>query len=233
MQTAHKTDIGQKRSHNEDCCYVTQGLAVVADGMGGHNKGEVASRMVVDILKEKLSGPNAKCNKTKMKQAIVYANKQVYAKSKADDTCAGMGTTVVACTWDSEKVLIGYVGDSRCYEIYNHEIHLLTKDHTLVQTLLDEGKITGKEAENHPDKHIITRAVGTDEDEVPDVLEIDRKAQQWLILCSDGLTNHVSEDFILACVEKNAEPQKVVDELVNMANAGGGFDNITVIAIQF
>lgn len=233
MQIAYKTDTGKRRSHNEDCCFAGNGFAVLADGMGGHNKGEVASRMAVDILTESLSSSAKKHTKADLKKAIVTANKQIYAKSKTDETFAGMGTTVVACVWDEQKITIAYVGDSRCYEIAEHDIQLITKDHTLVQTLLDEGKITENEAADYPDKHIITRAVGTDANENPDMIEIERKEGQWLILCSDGLTNHVNADSILACTEKNAEPQVVADQLVDMANAGGGLDNITVIVIQF
>lgn len=232
MQIACKTDVGKRRKQNEDSCAVSKSYAIVADGMGGHNKGEIASRMAVDILSECFENAHT-CTAEQVTQAIRKANKAIFGKSKTEPECAGMGTTVVAAVWNDKKIVVAHVGDSRCYEIYNGEIRLVTKDHTLVQTLLDEGKISGKEAENYPDKHIITRAVGTDPSESPDVTELAREKDKWLILCSDGLTNHVREDSILACIENNAEPQTVADRLVDMANAGGGLDNITVVAVKF
>lgn len=232
MQIVCKTDVGLMRTHNEDSCCTGENFAVVADGMGGHNKGEVASSMVVETLCEDFKKSGKKLSSV-LKKAIVDANRKVYAKSVSSKEFSGMGTTVVACIWDDKKIALGHIGDSRCYKIDDLGIHCLTKDHTLVQKLLDEGKLTSKEAESYPDKHVITRAVGTDPNEEPDIIELDRKENQYLILCSDGLTGSVSDDLILSCVEQEEDAEKIAEKLIDLANAGGGADNITVVVIRF
>lgn len=231
MQIACKTDVGLIREHNEDCCVIGENFAVVADGMGGHNRGEVASQMTVDVLYEKLHGvkqitADLVCN------AVSEANKAVYEESVSNPECNGMGTTVVVAAWDDKKVIVGHIGDSRAYEIVKSEIKLLTKDHTLVQELINEGKLTEEDAEAYPDKHVITRAVGTDPVESPDIQELKRRKNQWLILCSDGLSNFVNEDMIKECVEKYNDADKITESLIEMANTGGGADNVTVVAVQ-
>lgn len=231
MQIACKTDVGLMREHNEDACVIGEYFAVVADGMGGHNKGEVASQMVIDTLYEKFSNAKA-VGKELVTDAVSEANKIAYAESVSNPDCAGMGTTVVAAVWDDKKVVIGYVGDSRAYEVTKNDITLLTKDHTLVQQLIDEGKLTPEEAEEYPDRHVITRAVGTDPTESPDIIEIKRKKNHWLVLCSDGLSNHVSDNEIKECIDKTEDAEKVAETLVDMANSGGGTDNITVAVIR-
>lgn len=233
MQYAAKTDIGQKRKNNEDNCYACENFAVVADGMGGHNKGEVASKMTVDAIKKALKASSDKCSAEVLKIAIKDANRQVYAKSVSNASYNGMGTTVVACCWDDEKIIVANIGDSRCYEITEQGIHLVTKDHTLVQKLLDAGNITEKEAEDYPDKHVITKALGTVAEEEPDMFELTRKQGQILILCSDGLSNLVSPDEMLACVQEEKNAAKAAKCLVDMANNGGGLDNITAVVVRF
>ena len=178
MQIVCKTDVGLTRTHNEDSCCTGENFAVIADGMGGHNKGEVASGMVVEILCENFKKGGKKLSYV-LKKAIVDANRKVYAKSLSNEECSGMGTTVVACIWDNKKIALGHIGDSRAYKIDDSGIHCLTKDHTLVQKLLDEGKLTTKEAESYPDKHVITRAVGTDPNEEPDIIELNRTENQY------------------------------------------------------
>lgn len=232
MDFAYKTDIGQKRTKNEDSCFVNENFAVVADGMGGHNKGEVASQMVVDILKQKLNKAK-KITKEILNKAIVEANRTVYSKAETDEKYKGMGTTVVCCAWDDKQILLGHIGDSRCYAVMQNGIFQLTDDHTLVQQLIDEGKLTSQEANEYPDKHVITRAVGTDANEKPDIKVIDRQNIQWLILCSDGLSNYVQPDSMLACTEQAKSPSDAAEQLVNMANSSGGEDNISVVVIRF
>ncbi len=232
MEYAYKTDIGLKREKNEDCCYANDRFAIVADGMGGHNKGEVASTMVVDVLKDKL-GNSKKISKDVLNKAIIAANRSVYSKAEADISFKGMGTTVVCCAWDDKKILLGHVGDSRCYAVMQNGIFQLTDDHTLVHQLIVEGKLTEQEALDYPDQHVITRAVGTDANEKPDIKVIDKDDVQWLILCSDGLSNYVEPDSILACVEQSNSPQDAADKLVELAKCGGGADNISVVIIRF
>lgn len=231
MQIACKTDVGLVREHNEDCCVIGEHFAIVADGMGGHNKGEVASGIASDVLSEKFSNAES-VGKELLVKAVEEANSCVYKEALSNPDCAGMGTTVVAAVWDDKKVIIGHIGDSRAYEVSKNGITLLTKDHTLVQALIDDGKLTLKEAENYPDRHVITRAVGTDPVESPDVVEIKRKKNHWLVLCSDGLTNHVTEAEIKECIEKTDDADKAVETLVDMANSGGGTDNITVAVVR-
>ncbi|MBQ7040129.1 MAG: Stp1/IreP family PP2C-type Ser/Thr phosphatase [Clostridia bacterium] len=231
MQIACKTDVGLLRDHNEDCCAIGENFAIVADGMGGHNKGEVASQVVTDALTECFSKAET-ISVELIKTAIKEANRAVYAESVSKPECSGMGTTVVAALWDDKKIVIGHIGDSRIYEVTKTGIKLLTKDHTLVQQLLDEGKINEEEALTYPDKHVITRAVGTDAEETPDVLELRRKKNQWIVLCSDGLSNYVNEKQIKECVNKYKDADKITEVLVEMANNGGGADNITAVAVE-
>ncbi len=232
MEYAYKTDIGLKREKNEDCCYVSDRFAIVADGMGGHNKGEVASSIVVEVLKDKL-GNSKKISKDTLNKAIIAANRSVYSKAETDVSFKGMGSTVVCCAWDDKKILLGHIGDSRCYAIMQNGIFQLTDDHTLVHQLVVEGKLTEQEALEYPDQHVITRAVGTDANEKPDIKVIDKDDVQWLVLCSDGLSNYVKADSILACIEQSNEPQDAVDKLVELAKHGGGADNISVVVVRF
>lgn len=232
MEIAFKTDIGIRRENNEDCCYANEKFAIVADGMGGHNKGEVASSMVVEILKEKL-GNSKKISKDVLNKAIISANRSIYSKSEADISFKGMGTTVVCCAWDDKKITLGHIGDSRCYAVMQSGIFQLTDDHTLVHQLVVEGKLTEQEAQDYPDQHVITRAVGTDPNEKPDIKVIDRKDVQWLVLCSDGLSNYVDADSILACIEQSESSEGAAEKLVELAKCGGGADNISVVLVRF
>lgn len=221
------SDVGKVRSNNEDSYKIGQNYAVVADGMGGHNKGEVASKMAVDIISDFITAK--KCGPV---QAIEAANKEIFKKSSKAEF-AGMGTTTVMCIIEEDKALIANVGDSRGYLFRNGELKQITKDHSLVQKLIDDGEITEEEAEMRADKSVILRAVGADKDIKVDVFENDVFEGDIILLCTDGLTNCVGKDKIIKTLAKNISVQKKAEELVKNANENGGFDNITAVLLEF
>ena len=218
--------VGKVRSNNEDSYKIGQNYAIVADGMGGHNKGEVASKMAVDIISDFITAK--KCGPV---QAVEAANKEIFKKgSKAE--FAGMGTTAVVCVFEEDKALIANVGDSRGYILRNGELKQITKDHSLIQKLIDEGEITEEEAELRADKSVILRAVGADKDIKVDVFENDVFEGDRILLCTDGLTNCVDKEEITKTLAKNISVQKKTEELIEKANEKGGFDNITAVLLE-
>lgn len=231
-----KTDLGNIRSLNEDYFEFYENedfkIYVVADGMGGHNAGEIASKTAGKSLVEYIKN-NYKDEKDKdlLKSAIEYANKQVYDLAYKDETYNGMGTTLVACYITKELVQVANVGDSACFGINDKEIDKITKDHSLVQELLDSGSISKEEAENHPNKNIITRAIGTDKKVEIDVFDIEKSKYNLFILCTDGLTNEVSLEELSKELENNGDLQSICENLVDLAKKNGGRDNITVMLL--
>ena len=228
------SDVGMVRSLNEDfVCYHEDNdfnIYVVADGMGGHNAGEVASQMaaegIVDFVKKYYSegmGINV------LKDAISYVNLQIYNHSLNDSTLKGMGTTVIACLELDDEVIVANVGDSSCFGISGNKIVKITKDHSLVQELVDLGTITEDEAANHPKKNIITRAVGTSDVVDSDIFVIDKNTYNIYLLCSDGLTNEVTKNEVVSVINENKDFDNICDKLVNLAKYKGGRDNITVL----
>ena len=223
------THIGKVRKLNEDCFAVGENFALVSDGMGGHNKGEVASSLVVRMLTEKLK---ANITKEELVKYVMEVNRAVVQKANTDFEYDGMGATLVLACWNEYKVLIANVGDSRCYHIKNSEITQITKDHSLVQMLLDNGEITENEALKSDKKHIIYRAMGG-EDEAPDIFEVTASKGDIFLLCSDGLSNMLENDEILKIVGKSKNPELISEKLVKKANEKGGTDNITVATVIF
>lgn len=220
------SDKGVVRSNNEDSYKIGDGYAIVADGMGGHKKGEVASKMAVDIISDFITAK--KCGPV---QAIEVANKEIFKKGESPEF-SGMGTTAVVCILDEDKALIANVGDSRGYIFKDGKLRQVTKDHSLVQKLIDDGEITEAEAERRADKSVILRAVGADKDVKVDVFENDTEKGDIVLLCSDGLTNCVSSDDISRILGQDSSPQKKAEELVNAANLNGGVDNITAVLLE-
>lgn len=201
----------------------------------GYNGGEIASRLTVDSVKNYLENNFMQIEHTKeailklMSDAIEYANMVVYEKSKVADELQGMGTTLDICFIYNNKLYIGHVGDSRVYRLRKGVMRKLTKDHSYVQQLVEDGKITRAEADHHPKKNMLTRALGCTAYVEPDV-----RARNWekgdiLLMCSDGLTNMVEENQIYQNVTKN--PETAPERLIELANQAGGYDNITVITI--
>jgi protein phosphatase len=221
------TDIGQVRERNEDSFLVDPPLYAVADGMGGHRGGEVASELALETV-EAL----ATAGKVGLADQVREANRAVFERSMSDRAVSGMGTTLTAVTVDDAGAHLAHVGDSRAYLVRAGALRQLTEDHTLVNRMVKAGEISAEEAEVHPHRNVVTRALGTepdvqvDEEDVP-LLDGDR-----LLLCSDGLTNMVTTDQIQAILEANPSAQDAATRLVRAANRAGGIDNITVIVVD-
>lgn len=235
------SDIGLVREYNEDAMFASLDpnlpLYIVADGMGGHKAGDIASSMAVEIIEEDFKGnsegiKNPNGIKKSIKNAIERANAIVYKRSVVESNCDGMGTTVVLAYYLDSKFYLGHVGDSRAYIISNNNIRQITEDHTLVNELLKKGNITESEAENHPQRNIITQALGSSIGIKIDILEVDFQNDDILLLCSDGLYNMINDAKILEILKESGSLEKGVRSLVDLANENGGKDNITVIAIK-
>lgn len=226
-----KSDKGKVRKLNEDYAGFLEEkdfkVYIVADGMGGHNAGEVASKLavdsVIDYIKSKESLDGA------LKDSVIYANKRIYELSREEKTYGGMGTTLTACLIRKNVIEIANVGDSCCFGIRDNEIVKLTKDHSLVQELIDLGSITEEEGRNHPKKNIITRALGTDKNVDVDIFTIEVNKYKNFLICSDGLTNEVSKEDALNIVTNSNDLNQASENLISLANERGGRDNITVL----
>lgn len=231
------SDIGMVRTLNEDYVYYFEEedykIYVVADGMGGHNAGEVASKMAAEGIVEFVTlNYNSKNNEEILKEAIEKVNRDIYHYSTQESDLKGMGTTITACFVTQKKVIVANVGDSSCFGIKGDALVKITKDHSLVQELLDLGTITEDEAYNHPKKNIITRAVGTSDSVEVDIFVIDKDVYNIYLLCSDGLTNEITKDEIMSIVNENERLIDVCPKLVNLAKYKGGRDNITVLLFE-
>ena len=228
------SDVGLKRTLNEDCASYLEKkefkIYVVADGMGGHNAGEVASEMaaerIVSYVKENFSFCKSE---NLIVEAIKKVNRDIFNFSNTNEKLNGMGTTVTACFMNKSFIQVANVGDSCCFAIRNNEIIKITKDHSLVQELVDSGSISEKEAENHPKKNIITRALGTSSTVNVDIFRLENNEYDLYILCSDGLTNELTKEEILQVVTEEEEYINIANKLVYMAKEKGGRDNITVL----
>jgi protein phosphatase len=228
---ARASDTGKKRRRNEDSYVVAPPLFAVADGMGGAQAGEVASKLAAAALKE--TRPEGVSDAEKVTELIQEANRRVYERAHSDPATSGMGTTMTVALVDGDKVTIGHVGDSRAYVVRGGELEQLTEDHSLVNELLKSGKLSREEAETHPQRSVITRAVGTDPDVDVDAFTVEAGEGDVFLLCSDGLTDMVTDSDILDVVEKNRDDlDRATKALVSAANRGGGEDNITVIAFS-
>lgn len=221
------THVGQVRKKNEDNVKLGAHYAIVADGMGGHNKGEEASKLAVDTIGKCLD------KKKGLVESFKEANKKIYQKAQKDESFSGMGTTAVACMWEDNIAYIANVGDSRGYLFRNGKISQVTKDHSLVQQMVDRGEITRKEAETRPDKNIILRALGAESDVTVDMFEECIQTDDIILLCTDGLTGCVKDKDIEKILTEEKDLQKASKKLVDDANKSGGKDNITVALLKF
>lgn len=239
MNSYGKTDIGLKRSSNQDCfsVYELDGgeiLGIVCDGMGGAKAGNVASRRATDAIKKFVSKSyryNMDYNAalSLLNNAITSANIEVYDYALKNPELKGMGTTVVAAIVSKDFTVISHLGDSRAYKV-GDEIVQLTRDHSVVQSLIESGKLTPEEARVHPRKNVITKALGIEENVFPENSECELKEGEMLLLCTDGLTNYV-ETSVIHSIVKNNPIESVAKELIDEANRNGGGDNITVAII--
>ena len=228
------SDIGMVRNLNEDYAKYLEcndfKIYVVADGMGGHNAGEVASKMaaegIVNYVGENFS---EKSKDVVLKNAIEKVNKDIYFHSLKNDCLNGMGTTITACLITKDWIKIANVGDSSCFGITNNEVIKITKDHSLVQELVDSGSISENEAANHPKKNIITRAIGTSDKVNVDIFDIIENKYDKYVLCSDGLTNELTKEDIIKVINEEKDLSLACERLVNIAKYKGGRDNITVL----
>ncbi len=237
------SDVGKKRPVDEDSILTLefntvfesninkQNLLVLADGMGGHSKGEIASKIATNTIAEKMTSHiiSGDDYANAIKQAILEANKQILEYTIKNPDSEGMGTTVVCALVDKNNVYLASVGDSRAYVISGEEIRQVTKDHSRVQELIDAGQIKAEEAVSHPQKNVITLAVGIYSDIEVDTMKLTLADDEFLLLCCDGLTNEVNDDDIMQIVTELKEPQSACKKLVDLANDHGGKDNISVI----
>src|SRR3954471_1779918 len=229
-QIASVTDTGRRRRHNEDSYVCEPPLFAVADGMGGAQAGELASGLAASALRddsERLGGEQ------RVDELIQGANRRVYERQSQDASASGMGTTMTVALVEDGQVAIGHVGDSRAYLIRDRALEQLTEDHSLVAELVRSGKLSPEEAEGHPQRSVITRALGTDPDVDVDTFSVETNAGDLFLLCSDGLTSMVADETILREVERNRDDLgKAAKALVRAANKVGGEDNITVVFFE-
>ncbi len=241
MQVFAKSDIGRERKLNEDFYFASTPsdkikLFVLADGMGGYNGGEVASKMAVEAVKAHVQKYFEESKNSKesieelLGQAVRYANDVVYKKSQCKKDLSGMGTTLDVCLIYNSRIYIAHIGDSRVYRIRKDFMRKLTKDHSYVQTLIEDGTITKEEAFNHPKKNMLTKALGCTPEVEPDVFSKTFIKDDIVLMNSDGLTNMVRENEICSIIKNNKE--NVAEELIKKANENGGYDNITVIIVK-
>ena len=226
------SDTGRKRRRNEDAYVVAPPLFAVADGMGGAQAGEVASKLAAAALED--TDPGALSGSERVVSLIQEANRRVYERSNADPSASGMGTTMTVALVEGGAVTFGHVGDSRAYLLRDGAMEQLTEDHSLVNELLKSGKLSPEEAETHPQRSVITRAVGTDPDVDVESFTIETHAGDVFLICSDGLTDMVADEEIFAVLDRHHDDlDRATKALVAAANRGGGVDNITVVAFAF
>ncbi len=239
------TDLGRTRPINEDGYFIADYnsecdaiYAVVADGMGGHKAGEVASAMAIceirDAVNERCFGNMTGTDiKDMLVTAVKKANRLIYQKSQEDKSFGGMGTTVTLCLLFGDKGYVAHVGDSRAYVLRDGRLHQITTDHSLVYELVKIGQITAEEAAHHPQKNVITRALGTDSGVEIDLYEFSILPGDLVLLCSDGLTNMLSDSELIAILtEKQGDSLTgLAESLISSANEKGGYDNITAVLL--
>lgn len=238
MRAFSKTDKGKKREMNQDYVYTSDtpvgnlpNLYILADGMGGHNAGDYASRCTVQTITASVAADENTAPIAIIKDAVQRANEEILEKASTDIDLEGMGTTVVIATVIEHTLYVANVGDSRLYLVRNG-LQQLTKDHSFVQEMVRRGEIDAKEARVHPDRNIITRAIGGSKKMEVDFFEEELKQGDRILMCSDGLTDMIEDDEIYRVLVCADDTQQGVERLVDTANENGGNDNITVIIIE-
>ena len=233
MKVYAATDIGRVRPINEDSYYAPKPgeyFCAVADGMGGHNAGEVASAMAIRVLEEEMRTPTQPTEEA-LRRAVERANAEIFRASQEREGCAGMGTTITALCMEGKITHIAQVGDSRAYLIRNRAILQVTTDHTLVEEMVLSGLITPSEALTHPKRNYITRALGTAETVAVDLLRLDTRPNDVFLLCSDGLSNCLSEREMLDIMLSGMRMRDKLSTLIERALHRGGHDNITALLV--
>lgn len=238
MKTFSKTDVGRVREVNQDFVFVSDrpignipNLLIVADGMGGHRAGEFASRFVVESLKQDLAQSTEDGPEAMIRKAIIAANSKLIETANQDSRLKGTGTTLVVATVIEHTLYFANIGDSRLY-LLNDDIRQLSRDHSFVQEMVRLGGISAEDAKNHPDKNIITRAIGAREKVEIDFFEYRLKKGDIILMCTDGLSNMIEDEEIFRIVKSSRDVVEAVERLVEKANDNGGSDNIGVIVAE-
>lgn len=234
---AGRTDVGIIRSGNEDSYLVLpdKGVFIVADGMGGHAAGEVASEMAVQIIARGLDsilGRGDAEAAQMMRQAIIRSNAEIYQRTMNEPEKRGMGTTATAMVVNGNRFIVGHVGDSRAYIFRDSNLSQVTKDHSYVQEQVDAGNLTPEQARTHPYSNVITRCVGANADVIPDIYLGTVETDDVILMASDGLTGMLEDQDLYTILSSGEAPAKLVDSLVAEANRRGGLDNVTVIVVR-
>lgn len=243
-----KTDVGRLRSNNEDNFLVDESLElfIVADGMGGHSAGEVASKLAVDVVRDSMKrfiqdgqkaiigkvNPDVGERTNQLGSSIRLSNQFIHESAKAHPHQQGMGTTLDCVLLHKDKLCVGHIGDSRVYLVRQGKLHMLTQDHSLVEEQVRQGLLKPEEAEKSHLKHILTRALGVDENAEVDLFEVPCYDGDLVISCTDGLMKMVSDEEISKTVLQMKTPKMIVEHLIDLANVAGGVDNVTVVAVQ-
>lgn len=237
-----KTDPGRARDNNEDSVAFDEftGTAVLADGMGGYNAGEIASGMATAFIKSELSrwlseaGPGAALKEVcrAIEICVDNANLSIFNSANSNASYAGMGTTLVVAVFRGDRLLLGHIGDSRCYRLRGGAMAQITKDHSLLQEQIDAGLISPEQAATSPIKNLVTRALGVDENVQLEMNEHLVEAQDIYLLCSDGLSDMVDDAAIAKIIASDADLDSKADQLIDAANANGGRDNISVLLVE-
>ena len=229
VEHAGTTDVGRQRSANEDSLLVSPPFFAVADGMGGAKAGEVASRLAVQVLEEEIAADSGEPAEAQLARTVQEANTRIFELSTNDESRRGMGTTLTVARLEDRDVTLGHVGDSRCYRLRDGELEQLTRDHSLVAELERSGQLTPEAAEHHPQRSIITRALGPEPDVEVDTYTVAGRDGDLFLLCSDGLTAMVSDDEVASILRRAGSLGHAAESLVRAANQSGGKDNITVV----
>ncbi|WP_442603902.1 Stp1/IreP family PP2C-type Ser/Thr phosphatase [Paenibacillus sp. KN14-4R] len=241
MLMASRTDIGRVRLVNEDRAYIQHQLngfelAIIADGMGGHQAGDVASQMAIDLIAKEMQQVSLSMTFEQREElvlsAIKTANERIYQYASERVIYQGMGTTVVVALASQEELLLAHIGDSRAYRVNGEEITQLTVDHSLVNELVKSGQLTPEEAAHHPRRNVVTRALGTEATIEADIKTIQLEPGEIILLCSDGLSNMIESDDMVRIIHSQDSMDKAVDLLIHEALLAGGDDNITVVLMQ-
>jgi len=230
VKAALWTDVGKVRRQNEDAAWfdAKRGVFAVADGMGGHLAGEVASGIAIDAVKE-MAENHAIASISVMKETVMCAHERIVAHAKENPACEGMGTTLSVMWRGGHYMYIAHVGDSRIYRFRNGELEQITQDHSLVEELVRARIITREEARTHPRRNIITRALGTQGENLPDLLAADMKKGDLWLLCTDGLSGMISEEEIARVLKSGATLDMMAGSLIQKALDAGGRDNVTLV----
>lgn len=242
MKVVYRTDRGKIRSHNEDQVGIFTNqtgiyLAMVADGMGGHLAGDVASEIAITTLQshweqtDTIDTPDSA--EQWFKETIAKVNEKIFTYAKQNQECIGMGTTLVAAICHEKFATIANIGDSRCYLVKEGKLSQLTDDHSLVNELVKTGQISKEDAEHHPRKNVLLRALGTEEQVKMDIKTISFEEGDYLILCSDGLTNKVSDQELFEVILQDYSLEEKADRLIQLANEYGGEDNISIAIVYY